>query len=261
MLKKIIFIISWACLIVWWVYAYQAKLTNTVIAHNQEEVARAYNNFYPSEQNYRFPLKGYDYDGLADVLYHYRWDAHHQKVTYTPRQWSSFSMSGVDSSSFLPINQNRSKDNSSLYFKGEALLALQGDAQFLAGWWYLANGSGVYFFDGLSFSPLLGVDVSTLEPLFSREYSSMLPYLKDATHVYFRDMILEGIDPATVEILSSFYIRDHKDIVYFDGENLIRLSDVDHESFMVVNGNGYDAKDASWHYFFQGQKVDMIEFG
>lgn len=262
MLQKVFLIIVGISITVWATYAYQQRVESNILGLKKQEIVRAYNTFFPEEWSYNDPLQDYEKDSLSDVVGHYRWDYENSRIEYIADPaniFSSIVMSGVDYMSFTPIDQVWSKDNNGLYYAGILVLQTNDIPRFLDGSRYLVNNSQVFSYWEWKIDEIVWADRDTFDTLFSIDYFNQIPYAKDKNKVYMVGQIIPDIESSSVEILSNFYLRDKKKIVYSDWNHHIVLKGVDLKTFRVESGDGYDSKDKKW-YFYQWERVDMIEF-
>ena len=125
---------------------------------------------------------------------------------------------------------------------------------------YMKNDTNVFFWrEGMN-NIIQGADAASFQTLYSLRYYNVVPYAKDKNSVYMLGDRIADIDPNSVEILTSFYLQDKKKIVYSDGESHRIVKWADRKTFEVIpDGEVYDAKDKNG-YFWQGERVDIIEF-
>lgn len=244
-------------------YAYHHKTQNNLIDTRKQAIVFAHNSFFPQEWHYHDPLTLYEHDSLTDILTHYQRDKRQQKIFYNPDPSNILAqqeISSIDYTTFTPIDQSRARDHNSLFKDWKLLLDQVHVPQLATGGVYLFNDTDVYYWREWEFGELKDIDRSSFEVMASQHYYNTLPYARDRHHVYLLDKIIPNINPQDAEILSNFYIKDRKKIVYSDGNVHRVLQWVDKASFQVVSDQEhYDAKDKKW-YFYQGERVEIIEF-
>lgn len=234
-----------------------------VIEAKKQAVVLAHNAFFPDEWNYTDPLQEYEHDGLWDILSYYERDERQKNIYFISDPSNFFSkqkIEGVHYETFTPIDQSWSRDKDSLYKDGKVFMKQSQVPKMMIGGAYMKNDSNVYFWrEGMN-SVIDGADAQTFETLYSLRYYNVVPYARDKNHVYILGQTIPDIDTTSVEILTSFYLQDKNNIVYFDGDIHRVLQWVDRDTFEVLSdGDGYDARDSKG-YFYQGERIEMIVF-
>lgn len=234
-----------------------------MIEAKKQAVVLAHNAFYPDERKYTTPLQVYERDGLTDILSHYERDDRQQKIYFLSDPNNIFSKTEIEGAhyeTFTPIDQSWARDKNSLYKDGKIFLQESQVPKMMIGGAYMKNDTKVYFWrEGMN-NVIDDADAQSFEPLYSLHYYNVVPYARDDSHVYILGKIIPDVDPASVEILTSFYIQDKKKIIYSDGDVHHVLTWADRQTFEVLpDRDGYDAKDKKW-YFYQWERIEMIEF-
>lgn len=118
MLQKIVIGLMGGVLVVGGAYAYKERLELGIIEQKKMAIMQAHNSFFPKEWHYNDPLAAYERDALTNILSYYRRDERQAKIFFLndPFHVAYLSeMTGADYATFVPIDQEWSKDVMFLY--------------------------------------------------------------------------------------------------------------------------------------------------